>query len=141
MPWHSVQFLRITCHTGPSGLVTCGRMGRPDSWADAGIAAIKPVAAHNLHMCALRQGKRRRAGTETLPIDPIKMEDDQEHVGSPLLIVRIHNMAIPFERSVDSSQQNYRHLHMRMPVRIAHVAALVDQHVIEYAAIAIRHVL
>src|SRR5262249_48460479 len=38
MPWHMVQFLRITCQTGPSGRVTWGRAGRRPICAHAGTA-------------------------------------------------------------------------------------------------------
>src|SRR5579862_7493266 len=37
MPWHAVQFLRMTSHTGPSGRTTCGRMGFLDC-AAPGVA-------------------------------------------------------------------------------------------------------
>ena len=44
MPWHDVQFLKITWRTGPCGGVTCGRVARPDC-AAAGEASAHTIAA------------------------------------------------------------------------------------------------
>ena len=49
-------------------------------------------------------------------------------------------MTIALERPVDSSDQDHRHLLVRVPMRVAHVASLVDQHVIQNGAVAIGNV-
>jgi hypothetical protein len=35
------------------------------------------------------------------------------------------------------ADENHRHLLVRVPVRVAHVAALVDQHVVQQRAVAV----
>src|SRR6516164_1194295 len=106
MPWQAVQFLRITNHTGPSGRVTCGRAGRRPIWAYAGRAKVarsqKPEArrrtgcAEVLRM-VLSDRQRSGARAETLALDPVEMEEAQEHVRCPLCIVREHDVAIALE--------------------------------------------
>ena len=39
MPWHEVQYLKITCRTGPCGGTTCGRVAREP-------AAHQPASGH-----------------------------------------------------------------------------------------------
>jgi hypothetical protein len=63
MPWHMVQFLRITCQTGPSGRVTWGRAGRRPICAAAGGAN---AAATTLRIAKLLFMPAFRNGTSTL---------------------------------------------------------------------------
>ena len=46
-------------------------------------------------------------------------------------------MAIPRKRPVNSSHENRRHLLVGVPMRIAHIGPLVDQDVVEQAAVTI----
>jgi len=46
MPWHEVQYLKITCRAGPFGGITCGRVGRGANWpADVAADAHSTSAA------------------------------------------------------------------------------------------------
>src|SRR5712671_4301217 len=67
MPWHDVQFLRITCQTGPDGGTTCGR------------DALRPCAATVLvtvvtHATVRAKTTAQIAALWNLPIMPIQVE-------------------------------------------------------------------
>src|SRR6266571_7899673 len=47
-----MQFLRITCHTGPLGLVTCGRVGLPPICAATGAASAATMTARTDQIAA-----------------------------------------------------------------------------------------
>ena len=49
-------------------------------------------------------------------------------------------MTIPLESTVDSTEEDNRHFLMRVPMRITHVAALVNQHVIQNVAVALGNI-
>src|SRR5438874_12863357 len=117
MPWHCVQFLRITCHTGPSGRSTFGRVA-PRFCAAAGAAmkaakaamrttrAANTAALSNIRFIEISPASNKSrqtpgAVTETIPVDAIQIEDAQQHVGTPLHVVGKDNVTIPFERSID----------------------------------------
>src|SRR5438874_1052672 len=151
MPWHDVQYLKITRRAGPFGGVTCGRVGRPAICADTAdepstapsattiaAAADMPVgrtvtASHHLQ-------RMQPAGARPDPVllDPVQVQHAQQHVRGALRVVGEHEVTVPLERAVDASDENHGHLLVRMAMRVAHVAALVDQHVIEHRAVAIR---
>src|SRR5213593_5219728 len=80
-----------------------------------------------------KSGKRSGTLTDTVPFDAEQMQDTQQHVRRLLCVVRKHNMTISFESPVDAADENHRHFHVRMPVRIPHVASLVNQDVIQDA--------
>src|SRR5579862_1536553 len=65
------------------------------------------------------------------------MQDGEQHVGGPLGVIGIYDVTVPFEIAVQPAQKNDGHLHMRVAMRIAHVASLVDQNVVEKAAVSI----
>ena len=67
----------------------------------------------------------------------VKLIDNaQQHVRTPLQIVGKDDVTIPFERSVDATDELDRHFFVCVPMRIAHVGSLVDQYVIENRAVA-----
>src|SRR4029450_1323890 len=105
MPWHDVQYLKITCRAGPFGGITCGRVGRGASWP-ARVAAdadsTSATTAIDLTVTtALAPGPepRRRssqhlqrletsgAGADLVLIDPVQVQDAQEHVRRALRVV------------------------------------------------------
>src|ERR1700694_1214372 len=45
MPWQDVQFLKMTCRTGPLGGSTCGRVGLPNIWAATGVTETNDITA------------------------------------------------------------------------------------------------
>ena len=63
------------------------------------------------------------------------MQDRQQHVRGPLRVVRKHKVSVSLERPVYAAEQDDRHLYMRVTVRVAHVAALVDQNMVEQSAV------
>src|SRR5262245_24522890 len=169
MPWHDVQYLKITCRVGPFGGVTCGRVGRPPICADtaaenAAIATIITATGSKARTARLRGSgagfwgpasdragvwggaprgvdrattshhferlKPAGARADLVLIDPVQVKDAQQHVRRPLRVVREHEVAVPLERAVDAADENHGHLLVSMTVRVAHVAALVDQHVV-----------
>src|SRR5437660_1479013 len=67
------------------------------------------------------------------------MQEAQQHVRRPLRVIREHNVTIPLERTVKSAQEDNRHLFVSVPMRIAHVASLIDQYMIENTAVAIGY--
>jgi hypothetical protein len=71
-------------------------------------------------------------------VDPVQVQQADQHVRRALRVVGEHQMAVALERAVDAADEDHRHLLVRVPVRVAHVAALVDQHVIEHRAVAVR---
>src|ERR1700722_18130858 len=79
----------------------------------------------------LLERDRLRAGTKTVTFNSILMKDTEQHVGRPLGVIRIYDMAVPFEIAIQAAQQNDGNLHMGVAMRIAHVAALVNQDVVE----------
>src|ERR1700691_4434417 len=62
------------------------------------------------------------------------MQDAQQHIRVPLRVVGEYDVAIPLEFTVDPAEKNDRHLYMRMPMGVAHVASLVDQDMIQNAS-------
>src|SRR5262245_59605555 len=80
------------------------------------------------------------AVTKAVLMDAIQIQNTQEHVGTPLHVVRKDNVTIPFERSVDSADELNRHFLMRVAMGITHVGSLINQHVIENRAVAVRSV-
>src|SRR6516164_7260373 len=110
MPWQAVQFLRMTCQTGPSGRVTCGRAGlRPICAHNGSANSAARTGFANFTSTTLRDRQRSGTRTETLAIDAVLMENAQQHVRSPLPVVRENDVAIPLERAVDAAYQNNRH--------------------------------
>jgi hypothetical protein len=66
------------------------------------------------------------------------MQQGEQHVRCPLRVIREHDMPVPLELPIQAAQQNHRHFDVRVPVRVAHVAAFVNQDVIQQRAVAVR---
>ena len=143
----------MTSRTGPWGIWTRGRVAPlcattgPDIhpldsyWATSNI---DPIFCVPLQACIFLQaspGRGPAALPDTLSLDTVQMQDAEQHVRRSLRVVREHHVTVSLERAVDAADENHRHLLVRVPMRIAHVAALVDQHVIEHRAVAVGHVL
>src|SRR6185436_12520633 len=129
MPWHEVQYRKITCRTGPCGGFTCGRVGRAASCAATGEPSATTNAATAIHVLISHHFERLKpavARPDLVDVDAVQMQEAEQHVRRPLRIVGAHEMAIPFERAIDAAEENHRHLFMGGPVRVAHVAPLVD---------------
>ena len=69
-------------------------------------------------------------------MDSIEIENAQQHVRTPLHIVWEDDVAIPFESAIDFADQFDRYFLVRVAMRIAHVRALIDEHVIQNSAVA-----
>ena len=73
------------------------------------------------------------------------VEDAQQHIArlahAVTHLVREYKVTIPLERAVDSADEDHGHFFMGVPMRIAHVASLVDQHVVQNAAVSVGYVL
>ena len=76
-----------------------------------------------------------RALAERLTLDVEQVQDREQQIRTAFRVVGEREVTVAGERAVDASDQNRRHLFMGMPMRITHVAALVDEHVIEQAAV------
>src|SRR5438067_9463306 len=152
MPWHDVQYLKITCRAGPFGGVTCGRVALPPICADTADEPSTAPSATTIAAAAMPIGRivttshhlqrLEPAGARPDPclIDPVQVQHAQQHVRGALRVVGEYEVTVPLERAVDASDENHGHLLVRMAMRVAHVAALVDQHVIEQRAVAVRNV-
>src|SRR5580704_10762410 len=120
MPWHAVQFLRITSHTGPSGLCTFGRVALPPICAARGSSQIANRKTRSAALAEFLdidlEGDRFRAGTKALPFNAVLVEDAQQHIGGSLRVIGVSDVAIPLEVAVDPAQQDDGHFHVRMPV-------------------------
>src|SRR5437773_5448432 len=129
MPWHDVQYLKITCRAGPFGGTTCGRVGRGANWP-ADVAAD----AHSTSAAIAQAPTRRQRRSITTPsldhlerlqsagarpdlvlLDPVQVQDAQQHVGGALRVVGEYQVAVPPERAVDAADENHRHLLVRVP--------------------------
>src|SRR5687768_11694708 len=104
MPWHDVQFLKMTCRTGPCGGTTTGRAARPPICADAGtVSAAATNAAAAIHstprtLCTPRifrtlvsdhfeRLQPPGAGPDALHLDPVQMQEAEQHVRRALRVV------------------------------------------------------
>src|SRR5262245_607205 len=138
MPWHDVQYLKITCRAGPFGGITCGRVGRGDNWPASVAADAQTTSATTPNApktrtprwltTALHHLERLEppgARPDFVLVDPIQVQQAQQHVRGALRVVGEHEMTVPLERAVDSTDENHGHFLVRMAVRVAHVAALV----------------
>src|SRR5438132_4816766 len=99
MPWHWTQFLRMTCHTGPSGRSTFGRVAprfcaaagaaivaantaKAASNATAATALSKPgfIGNSSIRLVSSGQfGKAPSAVTEAVPVNAELIEKAQQH--------------------------------------------------------------
>src|SRR5205809_4333403 len=119
MPWHDVQYLKITCRAGPFGGVTCGRVGRPPI-CPSSVA----IDAHSTSAATAHEAARTRArGSITTPlhhlerlqpagarpdlvlVNLVQVQNAQQHVGRALRVVGTHKMAVPLERPVDAADE------------------------------------
>src|SRR5437660_6627046 len=134
----------MTCHTGPSGLSTFGRVA-PRLCAATGVATDAAKAAQEvkatrrarhsptfpnidfirklsfIYFASSQPGKPPGAVTETIPMDAVQIENAQQHVRTSLHVVGKDDVAIPFERSVYAADELYEHFVMRRAVIIAYV--------------------
>src|SRR5690348_3351205 len=150
MPWHAVQFLRMTSQTGPSGLSILGRVARfPTCPAKGKATSIAIVRKWRMHLKRKRLGARAerflRPGLASSRIvlrnvlDAVFMEQSEQHIGGALRVVRKHDVAVSLERSVQAAQQDHGNLDVGVPVRVPHIAALIYKDVIEHGAVTIRN--
>src|SRR3546814_9931016 len=69
------------------------------------------------------------------------VEDTQQHIGrfadAVTHLGRENKVAISGEGAVDSADKDGRARLMRVAMRIAHVASLVDQHMVQNAAVSV----
>src|SRR6185436_13210451 len=122
MPWHEVQYLKITCRGGPFGGVTCGRVGRPPICAETAVeqnaapsaatiaAAATPVRRRVTTSHHLQWLEPPGARPDLVLIDPVQVQDAQQHVRGALGVVGEHEVTVPLERAVDAADENHRHL-------------------------------
>src|SRR5215467_1809914 len=87
-----------------------------------------------------QSGKTSCAVAETVTVDTVQIEQTQQHVRTSLYIVGKDNMTISLEGSVNAANELNRHFFMSVPMRIAHVCSLVDQHVVQNGAVAFRNI-
>src|SRR2546427_2923641 len=73
-------------------------------------------------------------------VNVVEIENAQQHVRVPLRVVREHKVTVALEPAVDSAYKLDRDFLVRVPVRIAHVGAFVDQHVIEHITVAVWNI-
>src|SRR5215510_15644545 len=131
MPWHDVQYLKITWRAGPFGGVTCGRVGRPPIWPASVTADADSASATAPHPARTRQRRSittvlhhlerlqsARARPDLVLIDPVQVEHAQQHVRSALRVVGEHQVTVALERAVDAADENHGHLLVRMAVRV-----------------------
>ena len=92
----------------------------------------------------LRDFEQARAFADTVPLDAVEVQDAEQHVGrlpnGLIDLVREHEMTIASERAVESSDQDDGTLLVTVQVRVAHIAALVDQDVIQDRAVPVGDV-
>src|SRR6266508_359570 len=119
MPWHDVQYVKITCRAGPFGGVTCGRVGRPPIWP-AGVATDAHSVSAATPTPARTRPCRSIARPDLVRVDPVQVQDAQQHVRGALRVVGEHEVTVSLERAVDAADENHRYLLVRMPVRVAH---------------------
>src|SRR5262245_12963604 len=93
----------------------------------------------SISLCQARQWPG--ALPDKLPIDPVQMQDAEEHVRCFLCIVGKDDVAVAFKRAVDSADQDHGNLHMCVAMRIPHVASLIYKDAIEDGAVAFGRVL
>src|ERR671936_434699 len=125
MPWHDVQYLKITCRAGPFGGVTCGRVGRPPICADIAAepstttiaVAAMPVDRTVMTSHHFQRLKPAGARPDLVLIDPVQVQNAQQHVRSALCVVGEHQVTVPSERAVDAADENHGHLLVRMAMR------------------------
>src|SRR5215831_6246553 len=116
--------------TGPCGIWTRGRVAPLCATTGSAMyAAARPMAAKasanfpsfmfmvlrrclSIALCQARQ--RPGALPDKLPIDPVQMQDAEEHVRCFLRIVGKDDVAVAFKRAVDSADQDHGNFHMRV---------------------------
>ena len=69
-------------------------------------------------------------------MNAVQIENAQQHVRTPLYVIRKHNVTVSFESAIHLADELNRTLFMGVAMRIAHVGSFVDQHVIENGAVA-----
>src|SRR5881409_1005999 len=125
MPWHEVQFFRITSHTLPPGLITCGRVALR-SCALRGLTtgpANAPIATRTTSQTAafpnlcfirkfpLRDFERPGARTDRVALDAVQMDEAQQHIrrlpGALVDVVREHDVTVALERAVDTADKDH----------------------------------
>src|SRR6266508_2788554 len=115
MPWHDVQYVKMTCRAGPFGGVTCGRVGRPPIWPASVAADAHSASAAAPHPARTRQRrsvttplhhlerlKSTGARPDPILIDPVQVEHAQQHVRRALRVVGEHEVTVALERAVDA---------------------------------------
>src|SRR5436309_77863 len=128
MPWHEAQFLKMTCLTGPFGVSTDGRVGFSRNCADT-VETDRATATTAIDLvsilCVLRvlcvldqlEGRKRSiARSDPVLLDSEQVQDADEQIGRPLRVVGEHDVTIPLERPVDSTDEDHRHLLVRVPM-------------------------
>src|SRR5436305_15199595 len=110
MPWHDVQYLKITCRAGPFGGVTCGRVALRPICADTAaqesattIAAAMPVGRIVTTSHHLQRLERAGARPDPVLIDPVQVQHAQQHVRGALRVVGEYEVTVPLERAVDAT--------------------------------------
>src|SRR5262245_49860244 len=96
MPWHAVQFARITFHTGPSGRSIFGRVAL-FPWAARGSATAIPMRRKRMRLQrkCLRARTERFLGSDLAPghvvlgnvLDAVLVQQGEKHVGSSLGVI------------------------------------------------------
>src|SRR4051794_23641978 len=142
-----MHFFRSTSQVGPSGLCTFGRVAllpcAARGIATTATSTARHTAGLEFHFIRIvsryRRLERQRLGARTEIashpnlasacivlrefVHPVLVENGQQHIGSSFGIVRVSDVAIPFERSVQPAQQDDWYLDMRMAMGIPHIAA------------------
>src|SRR4029453_6707588 len=77
---------------------------------------------------------------DMIQMNVIKVEDAQQHIRVPLHVIGEHDVTVPLEFAVDSTDKLDGYFLVRVPVRIPHVGSLINKHVIENVAVAVRDV-
>src|SRR5438046_10375201 len=115
MPWHDVQYLKITCRAGPFGGVTCGRVALPPICADTAAepsattiaAAAMPIGRTVTTSHHLQRLEPAGARPDPVLIDPVQVQHAQQHVRRALRVVGEHEVKVPLERAGDASDENH----------------------------------
>src|SRR5262245_43302079 len=121
----------MTCHTGPSGRSTFGRVA-PRFCAAAGTVrnataaaattsrATQTVVLQNLDfirnisaLTSSQSGQAPRAVAETVSMNVEQIQKTEEHVGTSLYVIGEDDVTIPLELSIDAADQLHRHFLMR----------------------------
>src|SRR5918993_796503 len=121
MPWQVVQYVKITLRGAPCGGTTCGLVARPNCAITGGAAvhASTPMATRvrwirrvtcDIRACLhhLERLQPARARPDLVHLNPIEMQDAEQHVRGPLRVVREDEVAVALERAVDAANEDHR---------------------------------